>query len=890
MKKRNVFVFIALWAAFGTQAAIREEWTFEADAAGSLLSAAVNSGADGAAFEPGGAGVLEADGFGLLLSTPSAAGAWENGADLDANIVDASSGIRYLRYDLKYDVSTDNTVGASIGISFVDNTGTNISGLVVAYDPDGAMGAPSGKVMNPVSEVLAQAGTISAIAKVDLDASSMTIWYDLTGANSFDESSPASIDEISISSINDLRIQATGEASPAGSDDFVAVENIRIADSWAEITEPLQLRFLVSPAAITLRVAPGETGSASVTMSNFQGAGTPFSVRDDGRRPSGYAVEIQSQSREFFRPADYQPATVFSVWNGLETDPMDIGFNFTLFETEYNEFSVSQNGFLTLISTLLTNEIPSAKVMPFETAIAVDQATIRYKKRADQLIVAWGNGTGQEFQAFLHADGTIEYLYESGTWGAGEIGLQGDKDQVISHIPGQTGKDSLLLTSGASWITYDPVSGNISGGGGTQKLTFSADAPADEALGSTYNFITTVDWGGGSEVINVTVMVALENRQLDLPAAFTFSGSAGSISSAATMTVSNNTDVSIAYSIVDAGAQDAGYAFESVDYQWSHIPEVANYIIDESELDTEPVMIGFPFILNGNTYTSLLVGVGGLTLGSEMVTAFNVDLLRDENTSIRAATDIGRTRFTVTWENIAVVGESQDQTFQVVLFRDGSIRYNYRFIESESLEPTGEPLFEKVYTIGNVSFVTEAEMPASIDVETNQIFSLARASFSGTPVQSKIITFSPTFGVIPAGETADISLIGDARSLTGGGTNDVEVSTRLIFTHGDNAPSVDVTFIATNSVETTYPAEAAIAASMWGTDEVAVVSSKTDADGSRALSWPAPDDPLSRTYIVWYTTSLSHPWTTLAVVPNQISYVDTAHNDEPVVFYKVTVQ
>ena len=98
----------------------------------------------------------------------------------------------------------------------------------------------------------------------------------------------------------------------------------------------------------------------------------------------------------------------------------------------------------------------------------------------------------------------------------------------------------------------------------------------------------------------------------------------------------------------------------------------------------------------------------------------------------------------------------------------------------------------------------------------------------------------------------------------------------------------DVSFNALNSLESTI-ATPAVRAAMWGSDNP-VVSSVLNADGSRMLSWPAPADTLSRTYTVWFTTRLTSPWQLLAEVKNFTEYVDDQHNDEPVIFYRVTVQ
>jgi hypothetical protein len=239
MKKQIPFVVITVFALYAAvRAEVYQQWTFEFDRNGTVLADALNNGTGAAAFEDGGAGTLEADGMGALSSTPSASALWENGAELDADIGDQSSGTLFLRYDLTYDwTSESNTVGSTIGLSFVDSSGTNITGFALVCRPSDASD-PTDKTFVPVGHELELSGTLSAIAKVDLSAGEITVWYDTTGSNSFAEGSPSAVEPISITSVDQLRIQATG-LSPGDSTDFIDVENIRVADSWSDITDSI---------------------------------------------------------------------------------------------------------------------------------------------------------------------------------------------------------------------------------------------------------------------------------------------------------------------------------------------------------------------------------------------------------------------------------------------------------------------------------------------------------------------------------------------------------------------------------------------------------------------------------------------------------------------------
>ncbi|MGE4490621.1 MAG: hypothetical protein AB7E95_13850, partial [Kiritimatiellales bacterium] len=192
MKKITYLLIAACLPIAGVSAASLNEWAFNKDAAGLMLSQTTNSGVEQAVFSTGGGGYLETDGKGLLVCTRSGSGTddmWQDGAVLDADVNDISSGYHYFRCDLSYDLSAvENTVGLAFGLSVVDNSGTNVAGVFLAYTDSPA---PSGKAMQALATNLTWSGKISAIVQVDIDAQTLTAWYDLSGANSFTETYPA---------------------------------------------------------------------------------------------------------------------------------------------------------------------------------------------------------------------------------------------------------------------------------------------------------------------------------------------------------------------------------------------------------------------------------------------------------------------------------------------------------------------------------------------------------------------------------------------------------------------------------------------------------------------------------------------------------------------------
>jgi autotransporter-associated beta strand protein len=667
----------------------------------------------------------------------------------------------------------------------------------------------------------------------------------------------------------------------------------------------------ISTQMLEITVPQGGTASGSLMIRNSTGGSLSFSIPDEGDRlPADYQVTLQGDSMETFNPPqfDTSPPTVFTNWNGTSTVSTNIGFEFCLFGTEYNTFSVSRYGTVTLSTG---NGATAAVLKPFGSTTPVDEDTVRYKKLADRLVIAWGNGSGQEFQAWLYDDGTIRYLYQYGTWGSGTIGLQdADYSQSIVHTPGQTANDSLLLTP-ASWITNDPVDGSLAGQA-SRTITFTADATRQQP--GEFFCPATVIWGDGQEEqIAIFVTVTDQTAVLELPPSFSFSGPAGFITST-TMTINNSGNAPLNYLLTDSGLQGSGYTWTNMTYGWQGLS------LSSAQLGT-PLDIGFPFVYFGNVYTSLIVNVNGtLTLGSgQTISPFGANLSLDANAAVRVLADPGFSRFTVTWENMKQSGGSADQTFQAVLNRDGVVRFNYKQLGSgwsngviRLSDASGSvygtlsnastmvttttitPIYSnkvEVTTIGQSTFIVTNSVKIS---ETTNVVTTYKATANNqalefTPGQRRIISASPVTGTIPAGGTADILITGDARSLTGGGVNGVVSSTILTFGYSGQYSDVPVTFTALNSTETDYPAVNLVTMeNMWGADPV--VSSQQNPDGSRTLSWPAADDGLPRTYTVWYTTSLSSSWISLTTIVNGTDYLDSAHSDVPVIFYKVTVE
>jgi hypothetical protein len=268
-------VFLLFSGVLFVQAGNLNEWTFETDPAGRMLSQANNSGTSipPAQFSTGGSNTVFTTNRILTCigEDPGSSGSWTNGVLLDAAVTTVTSGVFYLRYDFEYDFnSTNNNSGTVLGLSFVDTSGSKFAGMFLDY----SLGSETNLSSN-VSAVLASdmslIGKVSVIARIDLNAGLLNAWYDLTGMNHFAESAPDATNvPVTLRSIQGLRFQATGDFHPADSDDYAAVDNIRHASTWADITAPIP-DFSKGPAVEIVSVTvtnPGGTAGTEIGQTN----------------------------------------------------------------------------------------------------------------------------------------------------------------------------------------------------------------------------------------------------------------------------------------------------------------------------------------------------------------------------------------------------------------------------------------------------------------------------------------------------------------------------------------------------------------------------------------------------------------------------------------------
>ncbi|NOU35972.1 MAG: hypothetical protein HOO88_04305 [Kiritimatiellaceae bacterium] len=659
----------------------------------------------------------------------------------------------------------------------------------------------------------------------------------------------------------------------------------------------------------------------------------------------------------------------------------------------------------TVIVANVTNHYVYPIVAPF-WGTAVSTNSVRYMKQADKLVVSWGNRTGHEFQAWLYTNGAIRYVYEYGSWSGSAMGIQSGSNALnTAYTPSGSETESLLLTpQSRPWVTSNATNGTLSAIS-YQTITYTADATGQTAGTNTYN--VTVTWGDGStSVVAMTVVVELSHPSLGAPPSVTFAGPAGAITKTS-MTITNTGDVALDYTITDTGAQTGGYKWRGTNYVWNtRLPLDANPAIvwtggtDEGYSQLLPIGFSFPFY--GQVYTNFSIGVnGGISLGearpmevhqieyqtnttggitntiaftNTLATADRSFLFRGYSNSttftnpvpnnfiapywgdlfLATSTSVrywgNSSQLVVTWENMNQSGGGSNLTFQAILNRDGSIRFQYQYL-------TGDIWPSTVIGVRNTSTFTQ---PASLSNDTTtalfKVYTYTVTNVYDTivtnviatnfvtlyrktigeqalylqPSNRVVITADPTSGALPVGGTQVIEIFGDARSLSPDGSNNVPVNTTFDIYHLGLLPGTNITtnvvggvtnittnlvikttstpvsvlFIATNSVESVFSSldsdedgMSDVAEVLAGTDEASAdsvfgMSVVQSPDGSRTISWPKADDNLPRTYTVLYTTDLLSGWTLLYRDDNFSSYTDTdaERANLPVIYYKVTVE
>lgn len=189
-------------------------------------------------------------------------------------------------------------------------------------------------------------------------------------------------------------------------------------------------------------------------------------------------------------------------------------------------------------------------------------------------------------------------------------------------------------------------------------------------------------------------------------------------------------------------------------------------------------------------------------------------------------------------------------------------------------------------------------------VRMNRVSGITNRSIKYIKGKPPVITFEPASGTLPIGSSTNIFITGNAALQTPGGTNSLTSITKLLIEYASLSKAAEVQFTVSNSVETVMATS--LAAGIMDTDGDGIPDDEERLAGTdpldpdsmftvstdsrtRTLNWGKAE---GRFYNVWYTTSLGedfkpHPDATHIQAE---WFTDELNKDEPVVFYKVTVE
>lgn len=656
MKKQNIVsLAAALWVAGVAGAAVQNEWNFETDSAGQTLDQANNTGADGALFlSADTAKVTQTDGAGGLVCSNDAAGEggfWTDGAILTADVVDASSpDVRFLRYDVDYDMTSTNiNSGTLLGLSFSDGgADTHWAGIALKCSVSGEM--PPSEVTETVLEPkLELSGRVAVIAKVDLDAQEMSVWYDLSGGNNFNASDAPNkvVSNLELSSIDELEFRATGDLIAPEAGQSVVVDNIRTATTWEEISCP-----------------PADYGAAEPHLEVISFTDTKGGVMNPGETDRMTVIVKNT----------LKPATdLLSILTHSGTSS-----DFDIIPVKNTPVDVDENRWVTNTFDVVPK---TDGVFTFSVEAGASNAS---NSQPQTLSLAVGKRISfEQYTVFNEVGGLYPGRVEPGETFDISITSINDGGQDVSNI-----QNSLILPSNGAFSGLTPITsasyGSLAVGASATtvyRVTCSPNTPNGEQELTVRN---TADGQSWQTVIKVDV----------------YSRADVSISDdEVTLQVSVNDTNSTSVSLVNAGnmksdfsaAFDArvpvAYALTRADGNLQRFEDAAfqpNTVFETwTDENVSPVKdFGFDFKLYDEIYTSFSVSQKGFLILSS---TNNVKLEAELDVFKYGSVDPRSVRFlqsndelVVAWGNDKYYQSDDDLLeFQARLKSDGSIRYSY---------------------------------------------------------------------------------------------------------------------------------------------------------------------------------------------------------------------
>ncbi|MBI9019677.1 MAG: hypothetical protein JEZ10_00270 [Verrucomicrobia bacterium] len=717
------------------------EWTFEADLAGLTLSQAENVGSEGSVFSSGGAGFLETDGLGGLLCINDAVGVngmWTNGAVLDAGVASRTSGICYLRYDIEYSLTNAlNDSGAIFGAYFTDSSNGKVAGLVLNYDTGGDAAPTNYTVTVAAEDEIAQSGTLTAIAAVDLDSNTLKVWYSLTGSDEFDVSTPSFSTNITLGAIDNLRFHATGDFRPLGSSDFARMDNLRTASTWADILIPTP-DFSTGPMLEIVSVTVtnpsgmasteiGETNTVAVVIRNLNAPATNVISFVSAVAHPEYFTIVSNSSPETLSYPEYLTNTFFLVANtNAQTGTHDFNVEVTADGGVYTNTTFP----LTVGSSIiyLTNSVA-------EVSGGVVSGRYEPNEVVDITVFSTNNGANDVSNIVNSLSANLSYFSIS--------------NLTSSLYP-------FMAVGDATSTTY--------------RVTIDPNTPA-----GTHWFSVTNQAGSRVWADTFSMDIFVDALPAITPAVVNLSAVEGQ-SDATTVTVTNSGNAPVSFTITDDAVWDVVYAVETGDNRFAGAatPITLNGDSPATKGVSSAIDLGFNFPLYGITYSKFyvtsdgVIGLGNTTNTPALGDSYGALPDGDDNPLIAPfwsmlSSPEGSIRYTASEERVVISYLGVDKltyggtnlSFQAILYADGRVEFRYKNINGDRLDRV---------TVG-------------IQGDADHYENLSITPASGTsvlimPVPVRWVSYAPASNVsVGPQQSVEVTFIADATDRSAGDSN-----------------------------------------------------------------------------------------------------------------------
>ncbi|RMG63204.1 MAG: choice-of-anchor D domain-containing protein [Calditrichaeota bacterium] len=170
----------------------------------------------------------------------------------------------------------------------------------------------------------------------------------------------------------------------------------------------------------------------------------------------------------------------FSSSNAI-SNPIDLGFDFALYDQAYHQLRVCTNGWLSFTTFSVSfNNVPLPNPLAPRTLIAPlwdnleiqSDSKVLYRKDPDRFIVQWnrvysaGGGGPYTFQVILFQDGDVvlQYLQLNNPDPGYTIGIQneaGTDGFTVAHNQPYAHDSLAVLITRKSWVSVSPQSGSV---------------------------------------------------------------------------------------------------------------------------------------------------------------------------------------------------------------------------------------------------------------------------------------------------------------------------------------------------------------------------------------------------------------------------------------------